>query len=106
MDMAQALAEVKLIAKVPASCFWPSPKVESAMISVTRLAEPLTNDARGLVEFAHRVFARRRKQLGSILKDAVGAGLVWPEGVSALDRAERLSAESMIALWGAVVEVE
>ena len=102
----QALAEVKTIARVPASCFWPAPKVESAMISITRRLTPLTDDPRGLVVFAHRVFARRRKQLGSILKEAVNAGLVWPEGVRAMDRAEQLSAERMIALWGAVRAVE
>ena len=102
----QALAQVKLIAKVPPSCFWPQPKVESAMISITRLDEPLTDNPSDLVEFTHRVFARRRKQLGSILKDAVSAGLVWPEGIEPTDRPERLSPEMMIGLWEAVQVVE
>jgi len=102
----QALAAVRLIAKVPPTCFWPAPSVESAMIAITRLDTPLTDDPRTLVAFTHRVFARRRKQLGSILKDPVNAGLVWPEGISAADRPERLSPAQMIALQRAVQQVE
>ena len=104
--VAQALASVQLVSKVPASCFWPAPKVESAMISVTRLDKPLTDDPKGLVEFTHRLFARRRKQLGSVLKVAVGAGLVWPDGIDPKDRPERLSPAQVVALWRAVQAVD
>ena len=104
--VAQALASVKLVSKVPASCFWPAPKVESAMIAITRRDDPLTDDPRGLVGFTHRVFARRRKQLGSILKEPVQAGLVWPEGIQPLDRPEKLSPAQIVALWRAVEQVE
>jgi 16S rRNA (adenine1518-N6/adenine1519-N6)-dimethyltransferase len=102
----QALAKVTTIARVPPTCFWPAPSVHSAMISITRLEQPMTDDPRGLVTFTHRVFARRRKQLGSILKEAVHAGLVWPEGVSTTDRPEQLAPERMIALWKSVQAVE
>jgi len=102
----RALAQVKTIARVPASCFWPAPKVESAMISITRLREPPTDDPRGLVGFARRLFARRRKQLGSILKEPVKQGLIWPDAVAPMDRPEQLSPESIIALWEAVQRIE
>ncbi|MCB9837982.1 MAG: ribosomal RNA small subunit methyltransferase A [Phycisphaeraceae bacterium] len=96
--VAQALAEVRPVARVPPTCFWPQPSVESAMIAITRRDQPLTDDPRGLVGFTHRLFARRRKQLGSILKEEVKAGLQWPEGVRSEDRPEQLAPATIIDL--------
>lgn len=92
--VAQALAEPSMIAKLPPACFWPRPEVTSAMIAVPRRAKPLTDDPMGLADFAHRVFASRRKQLGATL----GREGPWPEGVDPTMRAEALTVEQIVAL--------
>jgi len=92
--IAQALTTVTKVAVAPPQCFWPSPDVTSAMIHLQRLELPLTDDVPALVALCERVFAQRRKQLGSIL----GRDLPWPQGVSPKDRAESLAPSTMIAL--------
>lgn len=93
--LAQATAQPGLIARLPPSCFWPQPDVQSAMIALPRRTSPLCDDPRGLVDFCQRVFEQRRKQLGSIL----GRTGEWPEGVAPDQRAEALSVERLISLW-------
>ncbi len=87
--IAQALADVKKVANLPPECFWPRPDVTSAMITLTRRASPRTADPLSLAEFAKRLFASRRKQLGSIL----GRTLAFPEGIDPAQRPEDLSVE-------------
>ena len=64
--------EAFLRKRVSRSCFFPAPQVESALVELKRRPEriaPLTSEA-----VFHRIvktcFAHRRKQLGSILRDA------------------------------------
>ncbi len=90
----QALCEVKRIASAPPECFWPRPKVTSAMISITRRAEPLTSDLDALLACTERAFSSRRKQLGALL----GRDIDWPQGVESTMRAEQLTVEQFIAL--------
>jgi 16S rRNA (adenine1518-N6/adenine1519-N6)-dimethyltransferase len=92
--VAQAMAEISLVAKLPPECFWPRPEVTSAMVLLRRRAEPLTGDPRGLIGFCQRLFAARRKQLGSTL----GRERAWPAGIRPEQRAEELSVEQLIAL--------
>lgn len=101
--IAQSMAEVRLVAKLPPECFWPRPDVTSAMVLLTRRAVPLTADPRGLASFCQGLFSKRRKQLGSILGRAVlgplSPGRVgWPEGVSPQQRPEELSVQQFEAL--------
>lgn len=92
--LAAALASVRHIATLPKECFWPRPDVTSAMISITRRPDPLTNDPAALAEFTQRAFAQRRKQLGSVL----GRDFPWPSGINPQTRAEALSVDDMIRL--------
>lgn len=92
--LAAALAEVRHIATLPKECFWPRPDVTSAMISITRRPDPLTDDPAALAEFTQRAFQMRRKQLGSVL----GRNLPWPPDVDPTMRAEALSVDQMIRL--------
>jgi len=96
--VAQALGELKRIASLPPECFWPRPDVTSAMVSWRRRPNPLTNDAIHLAEICQRLFASRRKQLGSVL----GRGIDWPAGVKPENRIEELSVAQAVALAGAV----
>jgi len=92
--LARATCESRLIAKLPPGCFWPPPDVTSAMVSLVRLAQPRTRHPRRLLDTAQRVFAQRRKQLGSVL----GRDTPLPTGVSPTARAETLTVEQWIEL--------
>ena len=107
--VAQTLATVSRIATAPPACFWPRPEVTSSIVLITRRAEPLTSEPRALSNFARALFAHRRKQLGSALRDHVGssgktidwAGAALAPGCDRIVptlRAEQLSVPEIIAL--------
>ena len=88
--VAQSIARVRRIANLPNECFWPRPKVTSAMVLLERLGEPATADAVWLAEFCQRVFAGRRKQLGSLLRSIGLEPDQWPENIAPSERIEAL----------------
>ena len=92
--VAQAMAETKIIAKLPPECFWPAPDVTSAMVLLRRRAEPATADGRGLMLLCQRLFAARRKQLGAIL----GRATPLPPGIDPMARPEQLTIEQIVEL--------
>ncbi|VAX40494.1 SSU rRNA (adenine(1518)-N(6)/adenine(1519)-N(6))-dimethyltransferase [hydrothermal vent metagenome] len=96
--IAQSLAVVRTIAKLPAECFWPRPEVASVMIGIERLPSHSIDDPAGLATFCQRVFMQRRKQLGSVL----GREIAWPEGIEPTMRAEQLEPGEIVALWRVV----
>lgn len=107
--VAQSMAEVSRIAVLPPECFWPRPDVTSAMVSLVRRAHPLTDDPRRLAEFCTRVFSKRRKQLGGVLRgmglpaDALAAARGVLDGVTPESRAEDLSVVQLDALARSVL---
>lgn len=92
--LAQAVATVETVAKLPPGCFWPQPDVTSAMIAIRRLATPRHESPRALAGFCQKLFEKRRKQIGAIL----GREGPWPEGITPELRAEQLSVEQLIVL--------
>ncbi len=94
--LAQCVAELLPVAKLPPECFWPRPEVGSAMIGMRRLPSPRCPDARALASFCQKLFEQRRKQIGSILGRDVG--LNWPAGVSPENRAESLGLDQLNSL--------
>jgi 16S rRNA (adenine1518-N6/adenine1519-N6)-dimethyltransferase len=90
----QATCAVRIAMTLPPSCFWPRPKVDSAVVEITRRDEPLTDDPRGLAKFTQRLFQQRRKQIGSIL----GRDRRYPDNVAPTTRPENLSLEQLAAL--------
>lgn len=94
----QALCEVRTVGVLPPSCFWPAPKVASAVVHLKRRAVPLTDDPAALSAMLQKLFTKRRKQLGSIL----GRATVLPEGIDPDARPESLSVQQCIALAAAV----
>ncbi|MFG0258642.1 MAG: 16S rRNA (adenine(1518)-N(6)/adenine(1519)-N(6))-dimethyltransferase RsmA [Phycisphaerales bacterium JB043] len=92
--IAQALGECQRIATLPPGCFWPQPKVTSAMVSIHRLASPLIGDTDRLVSMTQHLFATRRKQLGKIL----GRDHPLLEGIDASQRPESLTVEQICRL--------
>lgn len=85
--------------KIPASCFFPAPEVESGCITLRRRKQPLLNAAVGrvFVRVVKRAFSQRRKMMFKLLKAD------WPEdrlhavflqlGISPQERAEKVSLE-------------
>jgi 16S rRNA (adenine1518-N6/adenine1519-N6)-dimethyltransferase len=85
--------------KIPASCFFPAPDVESGCITLRRRARPLLDEreAKVFVRVVKRAFSQRRKMMFKLLKAE------WPEerlraafaelGISAQERAEKVSLE-------------
>ena len=104
--LAQSLAHVRPLATLPRECFWPRPDVTSAMVLLSRRAEPLVADPAALSAFLRDLFAHRRKQIGAVL----GKGVDW-ETVAAAPgcgeiiptlRAEQLSVPQVVALGRAL----
>jgi len=93
----RAFAEVERIDVLPPGCFWPQPKVTSAMIAIRPIEPPAVDpaDAEAFARFVTAVFGRRRKQLGSTL----GRGGAWPEGVAPDLRPEALDASAFAELF-------
>ncbi len=100
--LAQAVAEVTLVAALPPECFWPRPEVTSAMVLLARRQQPLTGEPRALLDIAQKVFERRRKQLGGALDGLVGKGFEFPDGTDRTMRAEQLSIAQFVALSDAI----
>ncbi len=92
--VAGACAQVRIIANLPPSCFWPRPEVTSAMVQIDRLEQPLCDDLQGLAALSKRLFSSRRKQLGSVL----GRNFPFPDGVDPGARVESLTPAQIVGL--------
>jgi 16S rRNA (adenine1518-N6/adenine1519-N6)-dimethyltransferase len=91
--IAQSLATITPLAKLPPECFWPRPQVTSGMVLLTRRPDPLTRQPRELAAFCHTLFSKRRKQLGAIL----GRTAPLPDGIDPAQRPESLTPQQIIA---------
>ncbi|MGA2786023.1 MAG: 16S rRNA (adenine(1518)-N(6)/adenine(1519)-N(6))-dimethyltransferase RsmA [Verrucomicrobiota bacterium] len=90
--------------KIPATCFFPAPDVDSACVVLIRRAQPLLpeNQRANFVKIVKRAFSQRRKMMLKLLKQD------WPEQklkqvfqqlcLSPQERAEKLSLEQFVAL--------
>ena len=100
--VAACVMPAKRFAGLGAECFWPRPKVASSMVSLERLNQPATDDARALADFCQLLFSGRRKQLGALLRARGLEPDAWPEGIRPTDRVEQLAPERVAALERAV----
>lgn len=80
------VAKVEIVASVPAGAFKPPPKVDSSVIRLTPLAEPLVavEALRAFRTFIQSVFGQRRKQLQRVLRTV--AGLSAEDSAAILER--------------------
>jgi len=62
---------VSYVKRVSPNCFWPRPKVQSAIVLLERLAEPLVPDAGWpfFMWMTKQLFQHRRKQMGRLLSE-------------------------------------
>lgn len=81
------VAKVEIVAGVPARAFKPPPKVDSSVIRLTPIAEPLVplESLRAFRTFVQAVFGLRRKQLQRVLRTV--AGLSVEDSAATLERA-------------------
>ena len=90
----QAMCRVQRLFVLSPDCFWPKPKVESAVISIIRRDQPLTDAPHRFAAFVHKLFHQRRKQIGTIL----GRDAPLPEGVQRTMRPEQVTVEQLVQL--------
>lgn len=94
--------------KIPASCFFPAPNVDSACVTLVRREQPLLAEEHraAFVRIVKRAFSQRRKMMLKLLKAE------WPAeklqtafanlNISPLERAEKLSLEQFVELTNAL----
>jgi 16S rRNA (adenine1518-N6/adenine1519-N6)-dimethyltransferase len=101
--IAQALCRAQIVMDLPARAFTPPPKVDSAVVLLTPLAERPSD---GLLNALERVtgaaFGQRRKMLRSSLKPLGGEALCAAAGVNPEARAEEIAVEGFLALAAAL----
>lgn len=90
----QAQCRVRRVMTLKPGCFFPAPKVESAVVAFERRDAPLTDDPDGLSALLHTLFSKRRKQLGAIL----GRDFPFPDGVDPTMRPEQLDVATLAAM--------
>jgi 16S rRNA (adenine1518-N6/adenine1519-N6)-dimethyltransferase len=90
--------------KIPASCFFPAPNVDSACVTLVRRETPLLPDDQRkiFVRIVKKAFSQRRKMMLKLLKTE------WPAeklqaafatlNISTMERAEKLSLEQFVEL--------
>jgi 16S rRNA (adenine1518-N6/adenine1519-N6)-dimethyltransferase len=108
----QSVARAERLFTVPAGAFRPRPKVDSAVLRLTPLAEPLVSAAeqRSFRRLVVGLFGFRRKQLARGLRELTGweasrvAGLLAGLGMRAEVRPEVLPPESFVALLRGLVD--
>lgn len=108
----QAVAHAERLFTVPAGAFHPRPKVDSAVLRLTPLAEPLVSDAE-VAPFRRLVvglFGFRRKQVVRGLRELTGwdadrvAGLLAGAGIDPRVRPETVAPERFVLLLHALVD--
>ena len=103
----QVVARVERLFTVPAGAFKPRPRVDSAVLRLTPLAEPLLRDAEAgdFRRFVVGLFGFRRKQLGRGLRELTGVPAAtateWlaAAGVGETARPETLPPEHFVRLF-------
>jgi len=90
--------------KIPASCFFPIPKVDSACLTLLRRAEPLLSlaETATFTRVVKRSFSQRRKMMLKLLKEdwpAEALRSAFPEaGLSDSTRAESVTLDQFVTL--------
>jgi 16S rRNA (adenine1518-N6/adenine1519-N6)-dimethyltransferase len=91
-------AEARIVGDVPATVFFPKPKVASALVDIRRRSTPAVSDvvATELFALVRAGFAQRRKMLRRAL-----SGLVSPDVFTIADVSPEARAEELdLAAWG------
>jgi 16S rRNA (adenine1518-N6/adenine1519-N6)-dimethyltransferase len=106
--LVQAMATVKAVRKIPASAFWPEPRVESAIVQVTDspTRRKKIKDQLNFLALTEALFGHRRKTISASLRLSRHPRLNqlhWPDILAKMDispraRGESLSVDQIVAL--------
>jgi 16S rRNA (adenine1518-N6/adenine1519-N6)-dimethyltransferase len=101
--VAQLLSRVEVIRTLPPQAFWPMPKIESALVRMTR-QDRLGIHAAAFGTFVHRIFSARRKTLRNALTMAgVDADeALAAAGIGGRARPEQIAPADFLRLFEAV----
>jgi 16S rRNA (adenine1518-N6/adenine1519-N6)-dimethyltransferase len=102
--MVQMLAKVEVLRTLPPQAFWPSPKIDSALVRLTR-ADRLGEQANLFGRFVHQLFSARRKTLRKAMVQAGfdAAAALAETSIDGQRRPEELAPEQIHALFLACV---
>jgi len=106
--MIQMFADVSMVAKVGAGAFVPPPKVDSAVVKITPLAQPRhpIADQGHYSRVVHAAFGQRRKTLRNALRAVFDAAIVdaalQATQIDGQRRGETLTLAEFAALTGAI----
>jgi 16S rRNA (adenine1518-N6/adenine1519-N6)-dimethyltransferase len=108
------VATVENVLSVPARAFRPPPKVESAVVRLKPLPQPLVpiESLDGFRTFVQAAFGQRRKQMVRVLRGVRNlsaenaTGFLEQAGIDPTARPEVVSPEKFAALFGAVRQSE
>jgi len=102
----QFYGEPRIIGYVPAQCFYPAPKVDSAILRIDPYPQPaVAVDEESFFELVRAGFTAPRKQLANSLAQGLGVvkgkalSLLETAGIVSQRRAETLSLEEWARLW-------
>jgi 16S rRNA (adenine1518-N6/adenine1519-N6)-dimethyltransferase len=86
----QVYAEPKYLMTVPPEAFKPPPRVDSAVVGLSPRLQPISEDPKGLIQFAGLCFRQKRKMLRNNLSGAYALEAVDAQPEARM-RAEQLS---------------
>ncbi len=94
-------ATARIAGLVPPTVFVPQPKVDSALVEITRRDQPATTaPAADVFELVRVAFGQRRKMLRGSLRGLVDDAVFAAAGVAGTQRPEELD----VAAWGRLAE--
>jgi 16S rRNA (adenine1518-N6/adenine1519-N6)-dimethyltransferase len=98
--MAQMLSNVEVLRTLPPQVFWPPPKIDSALVRMTR-HDRLGPDASSFSAFLQKIFSARRKMLRKALANATPEAerLLAEAGLEGRVRPEEVSPEDLWRLY-------
>ena len=102
----QLFADAEIVAQVDKRCFWPSPKVDSAVLKITPRKQPIkVDDEKAFFRIVKVGFSSKRKQLHNNLANGLKMKpqevAAWLEGnkIDPKSRAEDLSLGDWVNLY-------
>ena len=103
----QLYGQPVMVGHVPAGCFYPAPKVDSAIVRITPYPRPAIEiaDRESFFSLVRAGFSAARKQMGNSLAQGLGVpkseatSLLEKAGIGARRRAETLTLEEWARLW-------
>jgi 16S rRNA (adenine1518-N6/adenine1519-N6)-dimethyltransferase len=102
--MSQLLSRVEVLRTLPPQAFWPAPRIESALVRMTR-DDRLGDRASDFSRFVQQLFSARRKTLRKALAQAGhedASAVLEKLGIDSQLRPEVLTPQQLLAMFDAL----